>query len=397
MKKSDIRNRMNQAVPAMSTDFHSAITQTLAGLAQGVPQAAPRTAEKPAEKPAVNRRRVLAIALAATLLLAAVAVAATLLCGVFEVTLSDAPVNAPALTQTDLAKETVGNAEITVKQAAYDGMTLSILYGIRDSTASEPLGTPDAHTGEPAATEEAQARIDALCVGAWLDNLWIDGQIVHMPNMSASYSLPGTENGEMLYYNLYRLDQENLFLDGKNVEIAMPIGKRQAADTLARDAQTGELLKPQQGMVTFHMDCSTRNGNVTEMPNRLMAGTKWSAKVSKAVYSPIQLYLTVDWTIKPEVLAAYIAENGDGYYENGVKLWDYDALEVCGSEIMNLQLVDRAGKPVFENMQGYYGCGGASATQAWYTFPYAETYPSPMYLAPEMDGEPDMSQAIQVR
>ena len=65
-----------------------------------------------------------------------------------------------------------------------------------------------------------------------------------------------------------------------------------------------------------------------------MEGESWSAKVSRAVYSPIQLYLTVDWTIKPDVLAAYIAENGDGYYENGVKLWDYDALEVCGSEIM---------------------------------------------------------------
>ena len=409
MKKTDIRTRMNQTVPAMPAGFHSAITQTLAGLAQEAPEAAPGIAEKPAvtnaamhiikpaAKPAVNCRRVLVIALAATLLLAAVAAAATILRGVFEVTLGDAPANAPALTQTDLVRETVGNAEITVKQAAYDGMTLSILYGIRDTAANEPLGTPNTRSGERALTESDEARIVALGVGAWLDNLWIDGQIVHMPNMSATYSLPGTENGEILYYNLYRLDQENLVLDGKNVEIALPIGKRQKAESLARDPQTGELLKPQQGMVTFHMDCSARNGIVTETPNMLMQGTNWSAKVSKAVYSPIQLYITVDWTIKPDVLAAYIAENGDGYYENGIKLWDYDALEVCGSEIMNLQLVDQAGKPVFENMQGYYGCGGASATEAWYTFPYAESYPSPMYLAPELDGEPDMSQAIRVR
>ena len=397
MKKTDIRALMNNTIPAMPADFHCAITQTLAGLAQSEPESAPRASEKPTVKHAVKRRRVLVIALAATLLLAAVAVAATLLRGVFEVTLGDTPANAPALTQSDLARVTVGNAEISVKEAAYDGMTLSILYGIRDRTASEPLGTPDAQTGERVLTQSDEARIDALGVGAWLDNLWIDGQIVHMPNMSATYSLPGTENGEILYYNLYRLDQEDLFLDGKNVEIALPIGKRQAVDTLARDPQTGELVKPQQGMVTFHMDCSARSGIVTETPNRLMEGAEWSAKVSKAVYSPIQLYLTVDWTIKPDVLAAYIAENGDGYYENGVKLWDYDALEVCGSEIMNLQPVDQAGKPVFEAMQGYYGCGGASATQAWYTFPYAESYPSPMYLVPEIDGELDMSQAIQVR
>lgn len=393
MTKSSIRNRMNAAIPDMPSGFHNAVTQTLTGLAQIAPEERAHTAAKPA----LNRRRVLAIALAAALMLAAVAVAATLMHGVFDVTLGDEPANASALTQTNLARETVGNAEITVKEAAYDGMALYILYSIRDRTADQPLGTLDSQTGEQTIMEDGQARIDALGVGLWLDNLWMDGQVVHMPNMSKGYSLPGEENSEMLYYNQYRLDQENLYLDGKNVEIALPIGEWQAAESLARDPQTGELLKPEKGMITFHMDCSIRNGIVTETPNILMEGKKWSAKVSKAVYSPIQLYITVDWTIKPEVLAAYIAENGDGYYENGVKFWDYDALEVCGSEIMNLQLVDQNGKPVFETTQGYYGCGGASVTQAWYTFPYAETYPGSMYLAPEINGEPDMSQAIPVR
>ena len=69
---------------------------------------------------------------------------------------------------------------------------------------------------------------------------------IHLTRFMCGNSLAGTENGEILYYNLYRLGQEDLFLDGKNVEITLPIGKQQATDTLAHDPQTGELLKPEQ-------------------------------------------------------------------------------------------------------------------------------------------------------
>ena len=38
-----------------------------------------------------------------------------------------------------------------------------------------------------------------------------------------------------------------------------------------------------------------------------------------------------------------------------------------------------------------------SNTQAWYTFPYAESYPDAMYLAPIMDGELDLAQAVRIK
>ncbi len=392
MKKYEFRDALEAAVPEASANFGYAVRQTLAALARSEQE---NTAPVPA-KPMMPKRRVLTIVLAATMLVAAVATAATLLArNVFDVTMGDTPMNAKALTQYDLAKETIGDAEIAVKEAAYDGMTLYIVYSIRDLTATEQLGVVDKGTGERRLREEDYQRIEKLGVGWWWDNLWIDGRSVNMPNMSGGDDLPGDQPGEALYYMQYRLDQENVFLDGKDVEIAMPVGVRQTGDSLTQ-TENG-IAKPEKGVVAFRLDCSSREQVTTETPDFPMEGSKWTAKATKVVYSPLQMYVTLDWAIKPEVLAAYIAENGDGYYENGQKLWDYDGLEICGGEMMGLILVDKDGKPVFDAMGGFYGCGGASDTQAWYTFPYAEKYPETMFLAPEIDGEVDMTQAIKVK
>lgn len=392
MKKYEFRDALEAAVPEASADFGYAVRQTIAELARNEVGS-----ETPLPmKPTVNKRRVLTVVLAAALLVAAVATAATLLSrNVFDVTMGDMPTNASALTQYNLAKETIGDAEITVKEAAYDGMTLYLVYSIRDTTATEQFGAVDKDTDERRLRQEDYERIEKLGVGWWWDNLWIDGKSVSMPNMSGGDDLPGEDPGEILYYMQYRLDQENMFLDGKDVEIALPVGERQTADSLIR-TEDG-LAKPEKGMVAFRMDCSSRDQVTTETPNILKEGPRWSAKVSKVVYSPIQMYVTLDWAVKPEVLEAFIAENSDGYYENDVKLWDYDGLEICGGEIMSLKLVDKDGKPVFETTSGFYGCKGAGNDQAWYTFPYAEKYPDIMYLAPESDGELDMTQAIRVK
>lgn len=394
MKEYEFRDELEAVVPDVPPIFHHAVRETIAGIARSE---AEHKEDNPM-KPKITKRRTMTFILAAILLVATVATAATLLArNVFDVTLGDTPSNATLLTQRNLAKEMVGNAEITVKEAAYDGMSLYILYSIRDLTATKPLGEMDKDLGIRTLRQEDYERIEALNVGWWLDNLWIDGTKVSMPNMSHMEEMPGEENGEVLYYSLYRLEQENLFLNGKDVEIAMPIGERQDSETLVRNPETGFFEKPEKGVISFRMDCSSREQVTIVEPGILMQGPEWSAKVSKVVFSPIQMYVTLEWAVNPAVLAAYIEENGDGYYENGVKYWDYDGLEVCGSEIMNLQLVDKDGQPVFETMQGFYGCGGAGATEAWYTFPYLEEYPAEMFLAPDVAGELDMSQAIRVR
>lgn len=391
MKKYEVRQALQAVVPDVPPRFGNALRETLAQLAcQEGEGTAPR-------RPMMRKRRALALALIAVLLLAAVAAAATLLArNVFDVTLGDTPVGAASLTQSNLAREVVENAEITVKEAAYDGMTLYILYGIRDMTATRQLGAED-ERGYRYLRQEDYQRIESLGVGWWVDHIWIDGNAVDMPSMSGGDTLPGEEPGEALYYMQYRLDQVELYLEGTHVEIALPIGQRQSLDSLAVSRDPYRVAKPDRGMVTFSMDCSSREQVVTQTPNLPTEGPRWSARVTQVVYSPIQMYVTLEWAVRPEALEAYTAENGDGYYQDGVKLWDYGGLEVAGDEIMSLRLVDAGGKPVFETMQGFYGCGGVGNTQAFYTFPYAPEYPQEMYLAPEIQGKIDMALGIRVK
>lgn len=391
MKKYEFRDALQAAVPTTPPLFRRAVRDTLADIESTQGRAAP-------QRPPVRKRRTLTLVLAIVLLVAAVATAATLLSrNVFDVTMGTTPENAASLIHYDVAKQTIGDAEIIVREAAYDGITLYMVYSIRDLTATEPWGETD-EMGMRYLGEEDYARMDALGVGWWTDNLWIDGQQVGMPAMSGGESIPGDQNGEVLHYMQYRLDQENVYLDGKNVEIALPIGERQPLDSLVVHEDPFRIEKPEKGMVTFQLDCSSRDQVTRETPDVLMEGPEWSAKVTEVVYSPIQMYVTLQWEIRPEVLEAYIAENGDGYYdEEGNMLWAYDALEVCGGDIMGLRLVDAAGAPVFETMQGFYGCGGASTTQAWFTFPYAKEYPQEMYLAPDDGTGVDMTRAVRVK
>ena len=394
MKKFELHTQLEAAIPEASPLFGRAVRETLAALERQEMQ----TPKATPARPIVTKRRALVFVLAAILALAAVAAAATLLFrNVFYVTMGDTPKNAASITRYNLATETVGNAEITIKEAAYDGMSLYVLYSIRDMTATESFGVRDETTGDFYLAYDAYDKIYDLGVGWWTDSLWIDGEDIDMPAMSGGEDLPGPENGEILYYMQYRLDQVGLYLKGNAVEIAMPIGERQPFESLSVTRDPFSIVKPDKGLVTFTLDCSSHGQVTTLTPNLLTETPEWSAKVTNAVFTPLQLYVTLDWAVNPDVMAAYIAENGDGYYEDGIKYWDYGGLDVCGDQLQNLKLVDENGNPVFETMRGYYGCGGIGDTQAYYTFPYTEAYPKPLYLASETDGEFDMTRAIRIQ
>jgi hypothetical protein len=396
MKDNDIRIRVKEAVPEVPKAFYEAIENTFSSMAQNEED---NTRAFP-KKPMLNKRRALAFVLAAILMIATVAVAATLLThNVFYVTLGDSPANAASITQYDLAKETFGNVEVAIKEAAYDGMSLYVVYSIRDLTATEMLGKAQKEGELRYISEVEYEQMVNLGVGWWTDNLWINGKsISDMPVMSGGETIGGEQPGEALYYLQFRLDQIDLYLEGKDVEISMPIGERQPLGSLkiTRDPYSAQL--PEKGIVSFKLDCTKHKGITVTEPNIVTEGPNWSAKVIKAVYSPIQMYVTLEWAVKPELLEAYIAENGDGIYnENGVKLFDYGGMDIFGDEIRDMQLVDENGKPVFETMEGFYGCGGYGSENAWFTFPYKENYPEKMYLAPVFHGEADMNLAVQVK
>ena len=98
--------------------------------------------------------------------------------------------------------------------------------------------------------------------------------------MSGGDTIAGEEPGELLFYMMYRLDQEKLYLSGTDVEIAMPIGENQPFESLVQNEETGKLEKPSAGLVTFHLDCSIRSNVTTTTPNVEVDLPDMTAKVS---------------------------------------------------------------------------------------------------------------------
>ena len=76
-------------------------------------------------------------------------------------------------------------------------------------------------------------------------------------------------------------------------------------------------------------------------------------------------------------------------------------MDVYGEWASGLTLVDGDGKEVFPGMQeeyGFvYGCNGYGDNWAEYLFPYRESYPAEMWLAPMENGTADMTKAVRVR
>lgn len=402
MKSNRLRTQLQQAVPEMPATFDLAMRNALNDI---LSQEA-LTNAAPARKPGAGRglrRRMVAYVLAALLLLGAVAVAATYLQhNVFEATMGDNPQNSGAITKYDLAHATVGNCDIDIREAAYDGMALYVVYSIRDRTMTEPLGElsdPNDPSGYRYLNEQAYEMLERNNVGWWFDALWIDGRDTNMPSMSGGMEVGSETPGEILFYMMYRLDQEQLYLTGTDVEIAMPIGERQSFDILEHDPETGLILKPSKGLVTFRLDCSIRNGVTVAHPNEEAKLDNLTAWTSEVTYSPIQMYITLGMRVDENAMAKFIDENGDGYYdEDGNLLWAYDGMELVQEWIGGVTLVDQTGKPVFDSMDGFYGNQGYGADVAWFTFPYLESYPDEMYLAPMMDSTTaDMTQAVRVK
>ena len=395
---------LNRSVPPMPESFDKAMRQALdAIVAQEAEEIYP--ARKRAERKAVHShhragrtaRRLVIYLLAAALLLGAVAFAASQLRrNVFEVSLNTNPQNAASLIQYDLAKESFNECDVEIRQAAYDGMTLYLVYSVRDRAATELMGELDPDTGVRYVYDETMPAMERDNIGWWIDNLWINGQSVNMPAGSSQWVEAGEEPGELLFYQTWCLDQENIFLSGKQEEISLPIGERQPRESLVIDREAHTIEKPKAGLVTFYLDCSSREGVTVTHPNEWKDLGDFAAAAREVTFSPIQLYITLDLKINPESLAAFIAENGEGVCDDsGNLIMAYDGTELASDWIYSLQLVDGSGTPIDFGAAdtGFFGCQSFGATEALFTFPYLETYPAEMYLAP--DG--NVEQGVKVR
>lgn len=352
-------------------------------------------------KKKMTKKLLVSLAFALVLMLVSVAYAATQwgILDYLEGMIGTQPPTADQVMQANLYQETINGVEITVKEAGYDGKTFFLLYSYRLVDAKEPMGT--LKNGRYWISEKDEALLYEKNVGWWIDHIWINGKAVDMPGNSGGSVLGSDVPGEIVHVEYWRFDNENIFLEG-NIEVGLPIGERQPlseyskADHPEKYDEDGNLLPPEEGVITFSFDA----GDTLEKVQRFVSSQETvtpygTAKVSEGCFTPLMSYITLELKVNEESLAAFKEENGEGYYDDkGNLIASYTGLDLFDGWLDRMTLVDGQGNILFPD---WHGCNGMSDTWAEITFPYLENIPEEMYLAPVENGAADMTFAIKVK
>ncbi len=366
MSEQDLKKALEKSVPEVPQRFHLAMERTLAHI-------------EDTPKPVWHARRALALVIALLLGTAAYAAYRWQVFQELSFMTGESPLHADSVMQSDLHTETVNGVQITIHEAGYDGRTLFIRYSHL---------TPDGRTPYEHG------------VGWWIDHFWIDGECMDMAANSGSSTSIG-ERGEVIQTEYWRLDNLGVALSGK-VRISLPIGQRQSVADYNRKNhpekydENGMMILPQSGMVSFVLD--TQNALaavVSAQPNIPTVLPEVTAQVSEVSFTPLMTYITLDLAVNPEALERFIAENGEGYYnESGELLFPYTGADVFDPWIMSLELVDGEGNQLFP---GHWGINGHGAQWAEFLYPHIEDMSQELWLAPVEGGKGDLTLGVRVR
>ena len=401
MNENELIERLEKDVQDAPSIFHNAML----GAFEQIQEQAIR--ENNITKPSYSRfkRRTTVGILIAALLMVSVALAAALVPNILAVFWGDDVIMSkefPSQVQSDIVEITVGDCRVRIEEAVYDGVSLYVTYSVRNMSVDHLMGTHfrEAPEGVRQLVEEDYEEIRSWEVGYWSDRLWINGKDMDMPE-TAVIELGGDEPGEYVVSNMYHIGMMGIALDGE-ARISLPIGKKQVWDyetyqTLPRDADGG-IREPEEGCVTFYVSAEeldverVKDGPVSLWPD----GTEvWTTEAS---FTPIKLYLTLNYHIPDEQVEAYKQAMGsDGFYYEGKLVHTYSALDVAHDWISSFTLTDAEGNLTDVEFSIYDGCYAMKDTICQYIFPYMEEYPSPLYVAPLVDGVPDMTRRVLVR
>ena len=331
-----------------------------------------------------------------------------------EYTEGEVPDSAAAVMQRIDHKETVNNVEITILEAGYDGRTLFLEYSFRMPDVDKPLGiTAGESYGDElpegmdpdkyiyGMTDDAEELLFSHNVGWWVDGIWVNGkELGDMPDGSGQY-MTGTGNpGELLETDVWRLDNVGVSLEGKT-QISLPIGEQQdymdysPYEHPEKADEDGRMLLPDKGMITFEYD-ATGIPDMVRLFNPEIEYTMPLAAVTvtEAAFTPVMTYIRLDLEVNPEALEDYIQENGEGFKdEDGELLWPFSGMDVFGEWLESMQLTDGDANILFPDAMGP---SAYSDTDAEFLFPYLETLPDDLYLAPATEDGADMANAIPV-
>ena len=396
MNSREFQKQLTSAIPDVPEHFHNRMEVTLASIVNQEANMKEST-KKTIRTAGRFSFRTVALALALVMAISAIALAATQW-HVFDnlsfLTGKETPKNADTLMQANLYQATVNNVEITVKEAGYDGRTLLLQYSYRMLDVDKTFGP------EGLSDDDLQLLADHH-VGWWIDQIWFNGRAMGMPENSGAVQCGTGVPGEIEITEYWRLDNEGFMLTGP-VEISLPIGECQSLSDYSRISHPekydvdGTLKLPEKGMVTFTFDARDALSKVTTLrPNVEKELPNVTAKVTEAAFTPLMTYITLDLKVNPDAMAAYIQENGLGHKdENDQVIFPYSGMDVFSEWIMSLELVDDSGALLFPD---HYGQNGYGDEWAEFLYPYIETIPDELYLAPIKDGRADMTLAVQVK
>lgn len=187
MQNESNRQRLERAFPPMAAAFDHAVRSTLENIVQEDTMQVKRPL------------RVLAITLALVICLAgtALAVGSGLnLFNFFEVIGSPNPTVQPeayTLTAHDVASYSFEHTDVAVREAAWDGRVLRILYSVRDRTVDRVFTDDDIWTGN---YDLPGARQDGITADWGCDYLYVNGVSLCLTGWMASRA--GSEPGEVL-------------------------------------------------------------------------------------------------------------------------------------------------------------------------------------------------------
>lgn len=417
MENTDMkfRDELREAFTPVPEVFTRAMEATLAeivaqeaGERKGIPLSpeSARTANAddaplaPAASRAEKRRthsktRTGLVILIAALLLGTVAFAVASRLNALEVWRIDIPKEKEeAFLQKDLASYREGDIEVRMEEATYDGMTLYLVYSMRDYANPNLLGEDVVGDGQRYIFDGPTQAMRDAGFGWWTDNVYINGKDVNPIHGEQVFG--GPNPGETLHYwqaDYYLLD---VYFTGDEVEIGIPILPHTEAD-MPKLQPDGTLSTPEHGLLTFKLDLDMAKQKREERPDfgPVQLGRS-TISLNRVIYTPLSLYISVHFEAEQEAIDEVTARYNEWAGEDFI--WPNAAFDVAGeSGWRDLCLADAQG-----NYLGDVSMA-AGADDAWYKVPALETWPEELYIAYTVRGkgsrvtDVNMENALRIR
>ena len=244
---------------------------------------------------------------------------------------------AQSLVQTDLFTAQYNHSELRVREAAFDGQQLRIVYSLRDTREDASLTDSDSYMASIAA-----AQLDGI---GGCDYLIVDGRDdVYLDDI---FQLPGENPAEMLYYIAANIPGDMLLSDV--ITVQMPIG--------AFDLETRTRLHDD---VIFTLDTTQATQYTLFAKPATVVWDTLEVAVTDAHFSPLRGLVAVEYRA-------------------------VDAAPSCTP--IELRLFTPSGNPVGQPRPSAFGSpNGLNVTVIITQYIPTGDWPEQMVLAPELPG-----------